>query len=123
MSSWRGRPERPERGSEQLPAHMRYMADELDEAQAELAKNPAVRATMRLQDECPEPNVTFRLVDQTDMTDLRRIEDAEGFGHFVRDNGPSSCTRCGRPAGGEWVDEAGAPRCPACQIEESRARL
>ena len=91
----------------------------LAEAGGEAEESPAVRATMRMQDECLEPNVTFRLVDQIDMTGLRRTEDDGGFGRYVRDNGPNSCTRCGRPAGGEWVDEAGAPRCPACLIEES----
>jgi hypothetical protein len=78
-------PERHQRGEEPLPEHQRYLMGEVDEAQAELeANNPAVRATIRLQDECPDPNVTFRLADKPiDLTGWRRILTGEGCGRWV----------------------------------------
>ena len=41
----------------------RRLIEQVDEAGLEAEFNPAVRATVRLQDECHDPDVTFRVVD------------------------------------------------------------
>ena len=66
---------------------MRYLADDVDEAQHELEASPAVRAQDRLVSETGAEG-TFCVVDQIDLTGLRRIEDEFGFGRWVPIDSP-----------------------------------